>query len=83
MAKAQINYKEEAKVVIQQVPDTVTIELTVEEACFLATVLTKIGDCPHETIRHYQNSISQALYELDLNQYKYKSHIQGTLTCIR
>ena len=83
MAKAQINYKEEAKVVIQQVPDTVTIELTVEEACFLATVLTKIGGMPHKTIRHYQVSISQALGELDLNHYKYKSHIQGSLICIK
>ena len=82
MAKAQINYKKEAKVVIQQVPDTVTIELTVEEACFLATVCTKIGGNPHKTIRHYQESISQALYELDLDRYKYKSHIQGTLICI-
>ena len=82
MAKAQINYREEAKVVIQQVPDTVTIELTVEEACFLATVLTRIGGSSQRTIRHYQDSISQALYELDLDHYKYKSHIQGTLTCI-
>ena len=40
MAKAKINYKE-AKVVIQQFPDTVTLELTMYEASVLRDLLGK------------------------------------------
>ena len=81
MAKAQINYKEEAKVVIQQVPDTVTIELTMYEARVLRSIVAMhvIGNAPS---RNFGTSeIYQALDDAGI---KSESEIffKGNLTAI-
>jgi hypothetical protein len=47
--------------VMEAQPDTITLELTLDEAQFIADVFAKIGGAP-TTRRKHQESISGALY---------------------
>ena len=77
MAKAQINYKEEAKVVIQQVPDTVTIELTIQEAEMVKCMVGHISGADIHSGREITSKVYYALK--DAGVYVFQDNIGSLL----
>lgn len=82
MAKATVNYREEAKVVITTVPATVTLELTIQEAEFVKCLVGNVTGLDHQTAREITSKVFYALQAEEIETASFDKYFKGSVYAI-